>query len=1049
MSDVVIRVYNPHLGKPQSGSFYDIAIDQSDTSIKLDISVKENKNLESLFGIGSQEFSIPSTLENDEFFEYAYDISSDKAGVLMKKIFNASLMVDGMELFNGKLYINDITTDQKGKTYYKCSFNDDVIGLFDYFKDTLIADLDWSDYTHTFNVASILSSWNNNLYNGDIIYPNVFYGYADGEENEAQYTQDSSANSIFNNGVLKSNNFKPAVRIKTIINKIFSSSIYDYTSSFIQHDTNPFNDPTKTFNDLYMLYGENDTKGIVDNTPYSLGIQQSTPTTLATPEFKDIFDVVLFEEGLDYNPTTGLFTALVGGTYTFNLNASIQNNNSYGILLHIEDGSVLSETSQPIPASTTTQYNISWTKTLAIGDSVGYQFGIGFPSGVSGANIDISKSVLVAENSAPELTTTDIGLQFGKLKVVDFLKGLQQMFNLVFYKDKNKPNVINIEPYNDWLDKGNKIDWSNKFDESVDITILHPSTEQPKNINFSLEDDDDASNIYTKGIYGQTFGSFKYIANNDYSDGDKKVGSFFAPTMVSPLEGTTQYTESEVMVIPQIYKNDNNIKRPTKFKPRILFNNGKFTLNDSYNISDGFGNNIPTNDYLRVSPVSNWSNNPKYNLDFADQGYWYGANLISGYGHWTENNTFNKYWARYINQLYRNPARKLTCNITFKPTDLFNLNLNDLIFIKGQLYRINKIKGFNLLKEESIEVELLLDLGPYINKPIFNIGSNGDIINPPQDPSPTDITDDIEFTFDINPSTPTIVIPTDISSSNPLNINVPQGLITQNGFGQTPAGDIIAQLPNGRNNLTIQYNPVLKNNNVVRYDSNTLEVLGSNNVILGSSSISLKGNNNSTDPNSSNVYVMGNNNDIQESNNNVVLGSKYLISSSNDTLYLGGNGFQNIGFDKSVILNTHQNLNASNYPVNPLVYIGSHYSMGAQFVKSTPITGTGGTEVWLTGSNHINTFLYDIDFIRITTGTITIYLPDPIGDGRDASINIGQDRLLRFITNNSIDNTHDITFRVVNNKTIDGQLTYNIDRAYEGIMFYGHNNGWNIIQKKA
>ena len=68
---------------------------------------------------------------------------------------------------------------------------------------------------------------------------------------------------------------------------------------------------------------------------------------------------------------------------------------------------------------------------------------------------------------------------------------------------------------------------------------------------------------------------------------------------------------------------------------------------------------------------------------------------------------FNKFWAYYINELYDVDARKLTCNVKLNPADIQGIQLNDKIFIDGHYYRINKIKGANLINPESVEVELL------------------------------------------------------------------------------------------------------------------------------------------------------------------------------------------------------------------------------------------------------------------------------------------------------------------------------------------------------
>ena len=113
-------------------------------------------------------------------------------------------------------------TNKNGKTLYKCTFNDAIPALNDIFKNVTLGDLDWTDYDHLFNVAAITSSWEGDLFEGDVIYPNVFYGYQDGDGNY-EYSLEGD-NSIFNAGNhLPWYDFKPAVRVRAILDKIFDS----------------------------------------------------------------------------------------------------------------------------------------------------------------------------------------------------------------------------------------------------------------------------------------------------------------------------------------------------------------------------------------------------------------------------------------------------------------------------------------------------------------------------------------------------------------------------------------------------------------------------------------------------------------------------------------------------------------------------------------------------------------------------------------------------------------------------------------------------------
>ena len=55
---------------------------------------------------------------------------------------------------------------------------------------------------------------------------------------------------------------------------------------------------------------------------------------------------------------------------------------------------------------------------------------------------------------------------------------------------------------------------------------------------------------------------------------------------------------------------------------------------------------------------------------------------------------------------------------------------------------------------------------------------------------------------------------------------------------------------------------------------------------------------------------------------------------------------------------------------------------------------------------------------------------------------------LRFKTNETIAANKTITISPNGSETIDGETTYVMDRAYDGISLIGNGSEWFIIQKK-
>ncbi len=86
-----------------------------------------------------------------------------------------------------------------------------------------------SKYNHTASYNNITASWSGGLFNGDIVYPLADYGSG------YQFTQGSLVTYGMNtlDGGLTVQNFKPAIRVKAVLDAIFDEAGFTYSSSFI------------------------------------------------------------------------------------------------------------------------------------------------------------------------------------------------------------------------------------------------------------------------------------------------------------------------------------------------------------------------------------------------------------------------------------------------------------------------------------------------------------------------------------------------------------------------------------------------------------------------------------------------------------------------------------------------------------------------------------------------------------------------------------------------------------------------------------------------
>ena len=149
---------------------------------------------------------------------------------------------DSVYLSNGYLQLNKVNVlankfiDSYEVTVYGTlsSFGRDVN------RDFLTNLTSLAKFNHTASYNNISASWSGNLFNGDIVYPLADYGSG------YEFTQGQL--NLFGiddqDGALTVQNFKPAIRVKPVLDAIFQEAGYTYSSSFM-------NQPM--INDMYLF----------------------------------------------------------------------------------------------------------------------------------------------------------------------------------------------------------------------------------------------------------------------------------------------------------------------------------------------------------------------------------------------------------------------------------------------------------------------------------------------------------------------------------------------------------------------------------------------------------------------------------------------------------------------------------------------------------------------------------------------------------------------------------------------------------------------------
>ena len=302
-----------------------------------------------------------------------------------------------------------------------------------------------------------------------------------------------------------------------------------------------------------------------------------------------------------------------------------------------------------------------------------------------------------------------------KIKQKDYLKSIIQALNLFIDVDPVNPNNLIIESFNDFYN-GDIIDFENKTDLSKDQSI-NPNILEGKKYIYTYKADTDKWNEQYKNEFNEVFGTHEEDVENDFIKSDKKNELIFSPTPNVANYGLG-------IVMPRIYKEENLIKKQFASNIRWLICGGIKQTITPYTWQQTGQSNLTTNDYLYAG-MEDDPLDPNVSLMFGlpKKVYYDYPNA-----YFTTNNLYNRYHAKYLNNLINRDAKFVTKYLWLSPKDIYNFNFRNRLFIDGAYYIVNKIENYNPLELTSTKVELIKLLETQVFTPTkFLISSSTDV----------------------------------------------------------------------------------------------------------------------------------------------------------------------------------------------------------------------------------------------------------------------------------------------------------------------------------
>ena len=302
-----------------------------------------------------------------------------------------------------------------------------------------------------------------------------------------------------------------------------------------------------------------------------------------------------------------------------------------------------------------------------------------------------------------------------KIKQKEFLTSILRAFNLFVEVNPNDANNLLIEPFDEFYNTTDIVNYENRTDLSKEQTI-NPNLLEGKRYIYTYKADKDYYNDLYFNTHNEVFGTEQIDVENDFIKSDKKTELIFSAT---PLAANYELG----IAMPKIYTKDGTNIKTIAANIRLLYLETKTSPN-AYTYKQQGEADLVTNEYLHAG-MEDDALNPTVSLMFGPAKEFY-YNYINAY--FTTNTLYNKYHKQYLVNLIDRDAKFVTKYLWLTPKDINQFSFRNRLFIDGSYYIVNKIENYTPLEQTSTKVELikLLDTEVFVPESILISDSSVD-----------------------------------------------------------------------------------------------------------------------------------------------------------------------------------------------------------------------------------------------------------------------------------------------------------------------------------
>lgn len=717
----------------------------ADISALLTFALDDVKDFSSRQTTFSKTIVLPGTANNNRLFGHIFQFGSnndyDAAQANIGYNFNAAksaaciIFQNNLQTFQGSLRMLTITVDG-GKIEYEVAMFGNLSQLNVALSPNskagtgLLENLDFSEYDHAYTAGNIISSWGNDTGAG-YFYPLIDYG------NYSCATQFKANSSFVQKHDWTIGTFRPALFVKEYIDKMFKAAGFTYDSPF-------FN--SAHFKRLIIPHNQKVLQKLASNLLTATVLNTDPVVTVLNSSTKErplIFKNIT-SPGPVFTHSAGVFTYSHSGpatnaNITFSVSGHRTNTVTHFALDIRHNGTPIAGQGINIgnvPGASNLPFhwfnNGALTIALAPDDTIDLYFNATLSSSDTSYSLNVDEASLTVSTQTPQPVAVgngdDVQINYAiprNIKQIDFLVSIIKLFNLYVVEDKFNPRLLHIKPFADGTDKtenipgffladsSNAVDWTYKLNHNKPITIKPMSELTSKVYNFNYKEDSDYFNDLYNKRYNQTYGSYKFDTEYEFSTDETTLELIFAGT---PIVGYKAKDANLDKVYSTIFKRTGDDASPTEEQTdcviRILqskhltdvnawklYNSNATTVLQAGIESYGYAGHINNPDV----PASDINFGALNELFFA---------LATGALNVTQ---FNVYWSGYMAEITDKDSKLVTASFYLTPADIYNLDFSKYIQLNGALFRLNKITDYNASTPGDCQVELIRVLNTTYN----------------------------------------------------------------------------------------------------------------------------------------------------------------------------------------------------------------------------------------------------------------------------------------------------------------------------------------------